>query len=208
LFTSINAVDYFFRRLFDLGKDVRYLKGPKIAAVGKVTAEKLANRGIKADLLPEEFTGDGLADTLIRTGVKGLRILIPRALKAREILPESLIGAGAEVTVAPVYQNVLPTSSTGEQLKEELCLALQEKTIDMVTFTSSSTVKNFATLMDVKTPEEMRKLMSGVAVATIGPVTAKTAENLGLKIDVQPTEYTIPDLVDSIVMYFTSRTGR
>jgi uroporphyrinogen III methyltransferase/synthase len=207
LFTSINAVDYFFRRLFDLGKDVRYLNGPKIAAVGKVTAEALASRGIKADLLPEEFTGDGLAETLIKTGVEGLRILIPRALKARETLPESLTRAGAEVTVAPVYQNVLPTSNAGEQLKEELCQALQEKTVDMVTFTSSSTVKNFATLMDIKTPEEMRKLMSGVAVATIGPVTAKTAESLGLKIDVQPTEYTIPDLVDSIVMYFTSRTG-
>jgi len=207
LFTSINAVDYFFKRLFDLGKDVRYLKGPMIAAVGKVTAEALANRGIKADLLPEEFTGDGLAETLIKRGVKGLRFLIPRALKAREILPESLNRAGAEVTVAPVYQNVLPASSTGEQLKEELSLALQEKTVDMVTFTSSSTVKNFATLMGIKTPEEMRELMSGVAVATIGPVTGKTAENLGLKIDVQPTEYTIPNLVDSIVTYFTSRAS-
>jgi len=207
LFTSINAVKYFFKRLFDQDKDVRDLKGPKIAAVGKVTAESLASRGIKADLLPEEFTGDGLAETLIKTGVKGLRFLIPRALKAREILPESLRGAGAVVTVAPVYQNVLPTSSAGEQLKEELSMALQEKTIDMITFTSSSTVKNFATLMDIKTPEEMRMLMSGVAVATIGPVTAKTAENLGLRIDVQPKEYTIPELVDSIVMYFTSQAG-
>jgi uroporphyrinogen III methyltransferase/synthase len=207
LFTSINAVDYFFKRLFDLGKDVRYLKGPRIAAVGRITAEALANRGIKADLLPEEFTGDGLAETLIKTGVKNLRILIPRALKAREILPQSLSSAGADVTVAPVYQNVLPASSTGEQLKEELSLALQEKTVDMVTFTSSSTVKNFAALMDIETPEEMHRLMSGVAVATIGPVTAKTAENLGLKIDVQPTEYTIPNLVDSIVTYFTSKAG-
>ena len=204
LFTSINAVDYFFKRLFDLGKDVRFLKGPKIAAVGKVTAEALASHGIKADLLPEEFTGDGLAEALIKTGVKGLRILIPRALKAREILPERLSSAGAEVTVAPVYQNVLPKSSIGEQLKGELIEALQEKTIDMVTFTSSSTVKNFATLMDIETQEDMQKLMSGVAVATIGPVTAKTAENMGLKIDVQPAEYTIPSLVNSIVTYFTS----
>lgn len=205
LFTSINAVDYFFRRLFDLGKDVRLLKGPKIAAVGKVTAEALANHGIKADLLPEEFTGDGLAEALIKTGVKGLHILIPRALKAGEILPESLSSAGAEVTVAPVYQNVLPASSTGELLKRELSLALQEKTVDMITFTSSSTVKNFAKLMDIETPEDMRKLMTGVAVATIGPVTAKTAENLGLKIDVQPAEYTIQNLVNCIVTYFTSK---
>src|SRR5210317_1781648 len=100
LFTSINAVDYFFNRLFEQGKDVRDLKGPKVAAVGRVTAEALAGRGIKADLLPDEFTGDGLAETLVNIGVTGLHILIPRALKAHEILPERLIGAGADVTVA------------------------------------------------------------------------------------------------------------
>ena len=204
LFTSINAVDYFFNRLFELGKDVRDLKGPKVAAVGKVTAEALAGRGIKADLLPEEFTGDGLAETLISEGVTGLHILIPRALKAREILPERLSDAGAKVTVAPVYQNVLPKSSGGEQLKDDLRQALEEKSIDMVTFTSSSTVKNFVALLDIS-PNELQKLMSGVAVATIGPITAKTAENYGLKPDVQPAEYTIPGLVESIVTFFTSQ---
>jgi uroporphyrinogen III methyltransferase/synthase len=205
LFTSINAVDYFFRRLFKMGKDVRYLKGPKVAAVGRVTAEALVKRGIKADLLPEEFTGDGLAETLVETGVTGQKILIPRALKARETLPEALGSAGAEVTVAPVYQNVLPTSSTGEQLKEELLKALQEKSVDMVTFTSSSTVKNFVTLLDISSPDEMKKLMGGVAVASIGPITAKTAEQFGLHVDVQPEEYTIPGLVNNIVEYFTSQ---
>jgi uroporphyrinogen III methyltransferase/synthase len=207
LFTSINAVEYFFKRLFALGKDVRYLKGPKIAAVGKVTAEALTSRGIKADLLPEEFTGDGLAESLIKTDINGKRVLIPRALKAREILPEKLNEAGAEVTVAPVYQNVLPTSTSGGQLKEELLAALQEKSIDMVTFTSSSTVKNFVTLLGISIPSEMQKLMSGIGVATIGPITAKTAEQYGLHVNVQPTEYTIPDLVDSIVTYFTSESA-
>ncbi|MFC1837181.1 uroporphyrinogen-III C-methyltransferase [Thermodesulfobacteriota bacterium] len=205
LFTSINAVDYFFRRLFQLGKDVRDLKGPRIAAVGRVTAEALAGRGIKADLLPEEFTGEGLAETLISEGVKGLNILIPRALKAREVLPEKLSDAGAEVTVAPVYQNVLPRSSEGELLKDDLRQALEEKSVDMVTFTSSSTVKNFVTLLDVNGPEELQELMSGVAVAAIGPITAKTAENYGLTVDVQPVEYTIPDLVESIVTYLASQ---
>jgi uroporphyrinogen III methyltransferase/synthase len=204
LFTSINAVDYFFNRLFEQGKDVRDLKGPKVAAVGRVTAEALAGRGIKADLLPDEFTGDGLAETLISEGVTGLHILIPRALKAREILPERLSDAGAEVTVAPVYQNVLPKSSSGEQLKDDLCQALEEKSVDMLTFTSSSTVKNFVTLLDLNL-DELQKLMSGVAIATIGPITAKTAENYGLKPDVQPAEYTIPGLVESIVTFFTSQ---
>jgi len=205
LFTSINAVYFFFKRLFAVGRDVRDLKGPKIAAVGRVTAEALVSRGIKPDLLPEEFTGDGLAEILIKTGVSGLRILIPRALKARESLPGALDSAGAEVTVAPVYQNVLPKSSAGEKLKEDLLRALQEKSVDMVTFTSSSTVKNFVTLLDIGSPDEMQKLMAGVAVATIGPITAKTAEQFGLHVDVQPEEYTIPDLVDSIVKHFTSQ---
>jgi uroporphyrinogen III methyltransferase/synthase len=204
LFTSINAVEYFFKRLFALGKDVRYLKGPKIAAVGKVTAEALASRGIRADLLPKEFTGGGLAESLIKTDINDKRVLIPRALKAREILPEKLTEAGAEVTVAPVYQNVLPTSTSGGQLKEELLAALREKSIDMVTFTSSSTVKNFVTLLGISTPSEIQKLMSGIGVATIGPITAKTAEQYGLHVNVQPPEYTIPALVDSIVTYFIS----
>jgi len=205
LFTSINAVDYFFKRLFELGRDVRYLKGPKIAAVGRVTAEALVSRGIRADLLPQEFTGEGLAETLIEAGVRDLRVLLPRALKARETLPEALSSAGAQVTVAPVYQNVLPTSSAGEKLQEELLRALQKKSVDMVTFTSSSTVKNFVKLLDMKTSDKMQELMSGIAVATIGPITAKTAEQFGLHVNVQPTEYTIPDLVDSIVEYFTSQ---
>ena len=204
LFTSINAVDYFFRRLFDIGRDVRDLKGPKVAAVGRVTAEALSRRGIRADLLPEEFTGDGLAETLIREGVAGRNILIPRALKAREILPESLADAGATVVVAPVYQNVLPTSSEGEELKNELRQALEEKSVDMVTFTSSSTVKNFVTLLGAST-EELQSLMAGVAIATIGPITAKTVQKNGLTVHVQPEEYTIPDLVENIVTYFTSQ---
>ncbi len=207
LFTSINAVDYFFRRLFQLGKDVRDLKGPRIGSVGKVTAEALASRGIKADLLPEEFTGDGLAEALIRQGVSGMNILIPRALNAREILPEKLTDAGAEVLVAPVYQNVLPRSSEGEQLKDDLRQSLEEKSVDMVTFTSSSTVKNFVTLLDINDPGGLQEIMSGVAVATIGPITAKTVEKFGLAVDVQPAEYTIDDLVESIVMYFVSQAA-
>jgi len=204
LFTSINAVDYFFKHLFEQGMDARDLKGSKIAAVGRVTAEALASRGVKADLLPDEYTGDGLAASLIKSGVAGKRILIPRALKARETLPDALCNNGAEVTVAPVYHNVLPHSSSGEQFKEELRTALLEKNVDMVTFTSSSTVKNFMALLDMNDRDALQKFMSGVAIATIGPLTAKTVEQFGLQVSVQPAEYTIPDLVDSIVEYFTA----
>lgn len=203
VFTSINAVDYFFRRLFDLGKDIRDLKGPRVAAVGKVTAEALSQRGLRADLLPEEFTGDSLAETLVNEVAAGQKVLIPRALKARETLPARLTEAGADVTVAPVYQNVMPVSSEGERLKNDLRRALEEKSVDMVTFTSSSTVKNFVALLD-GAPGELQELMAGVAIAAIGPITAKTVQNYGLKVDVQPEEYTIPDLVENIVMFFTA----
>lgn len=207
LFTSINAVDYFFKRLFALGRDVRDLHGVKIAAVGKITAEALAAKGITADLLPEEFTGDSLAESLVATGVKNRRILLPRALKARETLPETLSGAGADVTVAPVYQNTLPTSSAGEKIREELRQALEKKSVDMVTFTSSSTVKNFVRLLALDTADEVEKFLSGVGVAAIGPITARTAEQSGLHVDVQPAEFTISSLADSIVKYFTSRAA-
>jgi uroporphyrinogen III methyltransferase/synthase len=125
-------------------------------------------------------------------------------LKAREILPERLRDAGAEVTLAPVYQNVLPKSIAGEKLKGDLLQALEEKRVDMVTFTSSSTVKNFVTLLGINGSDELQNLMSGVSVATIGPITAKTAESYGLTVDVQPAEYTIPGLAESIVTYFSS----
>ena len=205
LFTSINAVDYFFDRLFQQDMDVRDLKGPKIGAVGRVTSESLAARGIKADLLPEIFTGDGLAESLLAKDVDGQKVLIPRAMQARENLTETLQAAGAAVTVAPVYQNVLPGSSAGEDLKANLKESLVDKSVDMVTFTSSSTVKNFITLLDCQDPEELAGLMNGIAVAVIGPVTGQTAEKFGLKVDVQPDEYTIPAMVDSIVSFLSTQ---
>ena len=143
LFTSINAISFFFKRLREKGMDARDLKGPQIAVVGTATAEILHDYGIKADLLPKEFTGEGLAEALLEQGVKGNKILIPRALKAREILPEKLQEGGAEVTVAPVYQNVRPDDYAMVRN------ALEEKQIDMVTFTSSSTVRNFLELISL-----------------------------------------------------------
>jgi uroporphyrinogen III methyltransferase/synthase len=208
LFTSINAVEYFFNRLFEQDMDVRSLKGPQIAAVGRVTAEALAAKGIRVDLLPEKFTGEGLAESLAAQGAEGLKVLIPRALQAREILPETLQDAGAIVTIAPVYQNVLPGSSAGESLREDLKQSLADKSIDMVTFTSSSTVKNFVSLLNLGGPGELAQLMEGIGVAVIGPITAKTAKKYGLQVHVQPEEYTIPEMVKSIVQFFAFRDKR
>lgn len=197
LFTSLNAITWFFKHLWEKGMDARNLGGPKIAVVGRATADKLFTYGLKADLIPEKFTGEGLAEALINTGVEGEKILLPRAVKAREILPEMLDQAGAEVTVAPVYQNLPPQGR-----KDELRERLENKTIDLVTFTSSSTVDNFLTMVDAASDEELHGLLDPVTIAVIGPITADTVQKHGLTVDIQPEQYTIVDMVNSIVAYY------
>ncbi len=198
LFTSINAVTWFFRHLNELDMDVRSLGGPKIAVVGRATARKLRDYGLRVDLIPDKFTGEGLAEALIKNGVgKGSSILLPRAEKAREVLPEMLTEAGAGVTVAPVYRNVPPQGR-----KDELRQRLEERSIDLVTFTSSSTVDNFLTMVDADSPEELHRLLDPVKIAVIGPITAETVRKHGLRVDIQPREYTIGDMVHAIVNHY------
>lgn len=200
LFTSLNGVKYFFEYLYTKGMDARDLKGPDVAAVGKSTADLLLKYGINADLIPSTFTGEGLAESLLDQGVEGRNILIPRALKGREILPETLRGAGAQVTVVPVYQNC-----PEDEPKENLRIDLEESRVDMVTFTSSSTVRNFLRMVEAKDQEELEILMEGVDIATIGPITAKTVTDNGLQVTVQPEEYTISEMVWSIVQYYSDQ---
>jgi uroporphyrinogen III methyltransferase/synthase len=202
IFTSINAVHYFFARLYELNMDVRDLKGPKIAVVGRTTADMLRNHGIVADLLPEKFTGEGLAEALVNQGVAGAKILIPRAEKAREILPETLRKAGAEVCVAPVYRNVLPEPDSKNDQSQEVIKGLEDKSIELITFTSSSTVRNFAKMAAGDSLERLARLLDGVAIAAIGPITAKTVNDYGLEVDIQPDTYTIPEMVNSIVDHY------
>ena len=193
VFSSINAIRFFFKRMFEKGLDTRALHGPKIAVVGEATAEVLKEYGVIADLIPEEYTGDGLAKSLVEQGVSGNKILIPRAKKAREVVPETLQQHGAEVTVVPVYQNVKPHDY------EKVVAELESGRIDMVTFTSSSTVTNFLEMIG---DENKDRLLNNVTIACIGPITAKTASKKGLNIDVQPDNFTIPAMVESILEYY------
>ena len=197
LFTSIHAIHAFFGRLYEKNLDARALAGCRIAAVGTVTAKCLEQYGIRADLLPEKFTGEGLAAALEAAGVAGAEILLPRALKAREVLPERLEAAGARVTVAPVYQNVIP-----EGYDDKLRAELTEKGVDLVTFTSSSTVNNFIHMLGAD-DDELARLMADTRVAAIGPITAKTVNDHGLRVDVQPRTYTIAAMVDAILEYYS-----
>ncbi|HET7319943.1 MAG TPA: uroporphyrinogen-III synthase, partial [Nitrospirota bacterium] len=127
----------------------------------------------------------------------GLRFLIPRAKVARELIPDKLRELGADVMVATAYENVRPSADLDRVRK-----LFEEKKIAVVTFTSSSTVHNFVEILGQK---EYKFLMNGVSVACIGPVTAKTAEQYGMKIDIMPKEYTIPAFVDAMVEYFKKK---
>ena len=200
LFTSLNAVTYFFERLYALRCDSRHLAGARIAAVGRATADELLRYGIRADLIPEKFTGEGLAEALVQTSVRGSRILLPRALQAGELLPDALTEAGAEVTVAPTYRNVPPQGR-----KDELRDQLQDGDIDLLTFTSSSTVNNFLTMVDARDNDELHQLLDGVTIAAIGPVTAATIREHGLHVDIQPEKYTIADMVQAIVAHYRDK---
>jgi len=194
IFTSANAVRFFMERLRALGKDLRILKGVNICTVGPKTAEALETYGLRADLIPAEFKAEGVLAALGGVEVKGRKFLIPRAKVAREIIPGKLRELGADVTVATAYENVKPSADVDRVKK-----LFTEKKIAAVTFTSSSTVHNFVEIVGQK---EYKTLLEGVAVACIGPVTAKTATEYGMKTDIMPKEYTIPAFVDAMVDFF------
>ena len=187
IFTSANGVERFFARLFKSGKDARALGYAKIAAIGSATAEKLKQYGLVADVIPQEYRAEGVVEALKGKLPPHAKILIPRAEEAREVLPDTLREMGAEVEVAPAYRTVC-----GQVDGEALAAELKEGNIDMVTFTSSSTVKN---LVDIIGSAEVLK---DVKTACIGPVTADTAKSLGVEPDIIAKEYTIDGLVEAI----------
>ncbi len=196
IFTSVNGVKYFFERLFELGFDSRALGSCRVAAVGSKTSEALANHGIRPDLLPSGFHAEGLVEKFAEQGVAGQKALYPKADRARDVLPRGLAALGMEVVVPVAYRTAIPDSLSAEALE-----ALEERRVDCVTFTSSSTVSNLATLLG---ENRLIHLLRGVAVASIGPVTSATCRELGLRVDLEPEKSTIEALTDAIVTQYSS----
>ena len=194
IFTSINGVKYFIERLKKQGKDIRELKGIKICAIGPATAKAIEDLGIKVDLLPKEYRAESIITGLGKTKIKGRRFLLPRALKAREVLPEEIKRLGGKVDVVTAYRTVQPKEKTDEIRK-----MLREKRVDVVTFTSSSTVENFVNMFK---RNEVPGILNGTRVACIGPITKDTATKLGIKTDIMPEKYTIPALTEAIGKYY------
>ena len=181
IFTSVNGVETFFEKI----DDVRSIGNAKICAIGEATKQAVEKYHLKVDITPTEYVAEALIEELKPLIKNGDKILIPRADVAREILPQQLQELGAEVTVLPLYKTTLPNKSA-----DELREILQD--IDTITFASSSTVKNFVEILG----KENLNLIDNKKIACIGPITAETAKEFGLIVNVMPDEYTIERLAD------------
>jgi len=190
IFTSVNGVITFFDRLFEKGLDARALGSLKTACIGPSTAAELKKYGIGTDVLPDSYVAESVVEAFKGQAVKGAKILLPRAEEARPVIPVELTKLGAVVNEVAVYRTIIDTTST-----EKVADALTKGEVDMVTFTSSSTVKNFVDMI----PNGDLSLMDGVTVACIGPVTEETAKELGLTPHLVADTFTIDGLVDTIV---------
>ena len=200
VFTSANAVDSFMSRLVATA-DVRELKGIRLCAVGASTAARLQKYGLRVDLMPTEYRVEGLLAALAASGplAKG-RFLLPRADISRESLVDDLRQAGAEVTDVIAYRTTLAQAERDSD--RDIYRMLLDRQIDAVTFTSASTVRNF---VQIYGQEQAADLLRTTVVASIGPVTAEAAQQLGIATTVMPERYTIPELVDALVAHFSRK---
>ena len=184
IFTSANGVEKFFERLKNFKLDARALSNSKIAVIGSATAEKLSSYGITADLIPAEFCAESLVDAL-KNSIANKNILIARAEIARDILPVELENFGANVTIAPAYKTV-PYGNAPKINFDE---------VDLITFTSSSTVENFVKAVGIE-------ILQKIKTAAIGTVTAQTLKKFGVDADIIAKEFTIAGLVDAIKNFY------
>jgi len=200
VFTSANAVKKLIEQLHKEGRDVRALGKARLCAIGPATAAALQSSGLLVDLVPESYVAESVVECLRARGeLSGKKILLPRAEKARKLLPQALRELGAEVTEIALYTTQLEKPENLEEVRKELAAGR----IDVVTFTSSSTVENFISLIG---KEEALCLAGKTVFASIGPVTSETASRYGLKVDIMPEDYTIEALAEAICSYFSGRS--
>ncbi|MCX5837980.1 MAG: uroporphyrinogen-III C-methyltransferase [Deltaproteobacteria bacterium] len=192
IFTSANGVAFFFRRLRERRGDIRDLKGIRIATIGPATAAAVGALGIRVDIVPEEFISEGVVRAFTGEDLRGCRVLLPRAEEARDVIPEGLAEMGAKVDVVTAYRTIRSHRDPSGILP-----LLDGGKVDVITFTSHSTVNHFFGIMgaDFRLPSQVR-------IACIGPVTAAAAQNAGLTVHILQERYTIPGLVDAITSYF------
>jgi len=198
IFTSVNSVTPFLARLRLAGKSAAAVSSLKVGAIGPETAKRLASAGISASLVPARYQAEGLLDAVKPETMKGKRVLIPRAAEAREILPETLRAWGAWVDVVIAYRTACPDIDVGP-----LAELLRRRQIDVITFTSSSTVTNFVRLFGNK---NLAEIAGASAIACIGPITAQTVAQWGGHADIVAGEFTTAGLTRAIVEHFQSKS--
>lgn len=192
ILTSVNGVEAMWDRMTQLKLTKASLANMRIAAIGPATRKAIEKRGTKVDVVPEEYVAESVVRSL-RNKVKGKRVLLVRAKVARDVIPNELRRAGAHVDVVEAYETVMPESSSK---RLQAVLASPRKRPHVVTFTSSSTVRNFSELLGSR---RMRaKRLAGVLMASIGPVTSSTLREFGMPVDIAAEEFTIPGLVKAI----------
>src|ERR1044072_1361439 len=201
IFTSTNGVEFFLKRLIDRGHQVSDLDEIKVCAIRQRTADKLHDAHVHVDLVPSQSTAEGVYTALSEfNDLRGLNILLPRAAVGREGLPEALQKAGARVDVVTTYQTVLPDNIDRGKLA-----AMLAGSGDCIAFTSPSTIKNLAKLFDT---HDLGTTLPDIVVACIGSVTAETAAEYGLRVDIQPDQFTIKDLAQAIAAYYLAADKR
>jgi len=195
ILTSVNGVEVFFERLERIAS--ANLSGLQVAAIGPATRAEIERQGMQVRLMPREYVAESVVKAL-RPRVKGKRVLLVRASVARDVIPRELRKAGARVDVVEAYRTVLPSSSK-ERVRKLLCDAKRRP--HAITFTSSSTVKNFVELAG-------KSSLKGIVLASIGPVTSSTLRRCKLRVDAEAREYTMQGLVTALRKVFTRRTPR
>jgi uroporphyrinogen-III synthase len=202
ILTSVNGVDALWDRLRKLRISETAMCHLKVAAIGPATRQAIELQGVKVNVVPKEYVAESVVASL-RRKVKGKRVLLARANVARDVIPRELRKLGARVDVVETYETVIPQSS---RTRLRAALDSQKHRPDWITFTSSSTVRNFVALLgaspgrvgpDPTSPGPKRRL-KGVRLASIGPVTSSTLREFGLPVDVEAAEYTIPGLITAI----------
>jgi uroporphyrinogen-III synthase len=190
ILTSVNGVEAMWQRLSKLRLTQKNLQHLGIAAIGPATKKAIEKRRVQVEVVPKEYVAESVVKSL-RKRVKGKRVLLVRAKVARDVIPNELRKAGAHVDVVEAYETVVPQSS---RTRLRAALTNPNRSPQVITFTSSSTVRNFVALLGPRSAS-----LKGLRLASIGPVTTSTLRELGLRADIKATEFTIPGLVDAIV---------
>lgn len=195
VFTSANGVNATFRRLQALSKDSRAFAHIRVAAVGPGTAAALRERWVEPDLIPDTYLTEAVAEALVKQGVRGVHVLLPRTDIASEALAQRLTEAGALIEQVIAYRTVQASA-----LDPEIALLLRAGQVDVVTFASASTVRNLVALLGGDT-----SALAQSRIASIGPVTSAAAREAGLRVDIEATEHTIPGLVTAIQEHWANK---